>query len=760
MLIALSDTPLNERGPSYTRWILAAIHHASTRREPVEFLIGRHAETVGLYCRYPDYLDGLIRQQFHAKYPDCTIESLPADALQMPCGHTAHRLELFLRPDVFPIVRYQQFEDAIQGEVDDPLGGLLQSLTGDLRAELCLQVVPATRRRIATAQSIVHRLSRSALRQKRSLARTYVSLATAQQRWKRTLASLAAFGFTRGDDQRPMPEQDLSESASRMHDRERELQSAASKTGQHLFEVRLTITVYAPNGADDQARQKLRNIEAVLNKFTEPRLSSFERRHGRGPRRRRGWLCSDEELAGLWHLPTKSVKDGSRSATHFRRFEPPVCLPLTKREGERKADGICELGQVAFQDRQDVFGIRAEDRLRHLFLAGKTGNGKSTVLLNAIRSDMNAGHGVSVVDPHGDLADSVLAAVPKERTNDVILIDPADREFPVSLNPFDVDPALIDVACDGVVSTFRKVFGTGMHTPRLEDILWNTVLALMQAGDTTLLDMLRMYGADDRFRHEILSRVTDPVVLHWWQNTFPKLRALKEDPFSSVENKLRQLLTNAVIRNMVSQPSSRVNIRAAIDDGKIIIVNLSKGKLGERTSSFLGSLFVSQLQLAAMGRADIAEERRRPHYLFVDEFHNVATSSFASILSEARKFKLGMCIATQFLEQIDAETLQAVYGNVGSLVIFAVGPNDAEPLAVQLTGDVTAADLIALPKYHAYVRLMVDGMSYPAFSMQTIAPPDVFDPQRSLIVRDQSRRQYAQPVQQIEARVQQQMASV
>ena len=331
----------------------------------------------------------------------------------------------------------------------------------------------------------------------------------------------------------------------------------------------------------------------------------------------------------------------------------------------------------------------------------------------------------------------------------MILIDPSDIAYPVGFNPLDVYPAMVDVACDGVVSTFRKVFGTGTHTPRLEDILWNTVLALMLAGDCTILDMLRMFDEDDSFRREILARVEDPVVRNWWMTTFPKLRSLKgEDPFASVENKLRQLLTNSVIRNMISQPKSRIDFRFAMDSSKIIIINLSKGKLGERTSSFLGSLFVTQLQLATMSRAIIPEQDRRPFYLYVDEFQNVATSSFNSFLSEARKYKLGLCLATQFLDQVEQETLQAVFGNIGSLLVFAVGPNDAGLLAEQLTGNVTATDLIALPKYRACVRLMIDGMSRPAFTMETIKPElNIVD--RSRFVREQSRRRYSQPVKEV-----------
>lgn len=762
MLASISDTPANERGPRHMRSILAAIQHASSRKQPVSLIVGRHSQQVGLYCRFPESLHSLIQGQFQAKYPDCTIELLDEDALSCPTEYETWSMNLHLRPDLFPILRYQQFEDVIHNEVDDPIGGVLQTMapdSGDLRSMLELTLLPVHERRRQRAQSAVERLARPFFRKHRRLARWYALAVSHPRQLPRLLANVLGFCFAYRNEERFVVDEELNKTSSRMHDNEKDLQAASVKLGQHLFEVRLGLTVHAPANQKVAAIRKLNEMAAVLNKFTEPRLGLFRSSVISDNRQplplKRGFLLSDEELATIWHLPTRSVRDVSLHSVHSRRLEPPVDLPLKEKEPE-----ICELGRVAFQERRDRFGIRPTDRFRHAFIVGKTGNGKSTVLSNAIISDMRTGEGLAVVDPHGDLAETVLSAVPNERTNDVILIDPSDTAFPVSINPLDVEPRMTDVACDGVVSTFRKVFGTGTHTPRLEDILWNTVLALMQAGNCTILDMLRMYDIEESFRRDVLARITDPVIRNWWQVTFPRLRSLRgEDPFASVENKLRQLLTNSVIRNMVSQPKGRVDFRAAMDAGKIVIVNLSKGKLGERTSAFLGSLLVTQLQLATMSRAAIPETDRRPFYLYVDEFQNVTTDSFSVFLSEARKYKLGLSLATQFLDQVEPKTLQAVFGNVGSLLAFAVGPNDAEILAGQLTGQVTAADLIALPKYRACIRLMIDGVSCPAFTMDTIEPTST-GTDRSEIVRQQSRRQYAQPVATVQHRIQESFLSV
>ncbi|WP_145305554.1 type IV secretory system conjugative DNA transfer family protein [Gimesia fumaroli] len=757
MLISISDTPTNERGPRHMRSILAAIHHATSRKQSVSFIIGQHARQVGLFCRFPGLLHRLIQSQFHAKYPDCSIEVLNDNTLDCPAGFQTWVMSLHLRPDLFPILRYQQFEDGIHNEVDDPIGGILQAVSAgdsEIQARIEIEVIPAPSRRCRQAQSVLERLATPFFRSHRSLARQYAFYASSPQRWQRVCAAILVRLLVRTEESRFSFDDELSKTSSRMHDSEKDSQAASVKLGQHLFEVRLKLIAQAPQDQQQAALYKLHELAAVLNKFTEPRFGAFQPakiRPSETDFKRPGFLLSDEELATMWHLPTSSVRDVSRMATHSRRLEPPVELPLKERES--LSSRVCELGKVAFQDQNERFGIRAEDRFRHIFIVGKTGNGKSTVLQNAILSDMNSGEGLAVVDPHGDLAEAVLAAVPSQRTNDVILIDPSDLAFPVSINPLDVPPFMVDVACDGVVSTFRKVFGTGTHTPRLEDILWNTVLALMLAGDCTILDMLRMFAVDDTFRRDILVRVADPVVRNWWMTTFPKLRSLRgEDPFASVENKLRQLLTNSVIRNMVSQPKSRIDFRKAMDEGKIIIINLSKGKLGERTSSFLGSLFVTQLQLATMTRAAIPEQDRRPFYLYCDEFQHIATTSFSVFLSEARKYKVGLCLATQFLDQVDQQTLQAVFGNVGSLLVFAVGPNDADILAEQLTGPVNAADLIALPKYRACIRLMIDGMSRPAFTMNTIKP-ELTSVDRSEFVREQSRRRYAQPVEIIQDQI-------
>ncbi|MCA9099015.1 MAG: hypothetical protein KDA36_11535, partial [Planctomycetaceae bacterium] len=385
MLLSISDTPANERGPRHTKAILSPIHQAIGRRFPVTFSYGAHAGSVGLYLKFPDRLTSLIKGQFYAKYPDCRIEQLAETALDPPIDHVTWGLDLRLQPDIFPLIRYQQYEDAVQTEIDDPIGGLLQVLAPDntpVQTRIDLTVLTAGRSRRHVAQQAIESLStRSFFRTYRRLANWYARGITSPSAFVRYLAWIGEGTLARGRLERTVSDE-LDKSSSRLHDSERDLQAAAVKLGHHLFEARLRITASAPPQCAALARQRLEEIAAVLNKFTIPRLATWNtspiRQFSKRDREpKRGFLLSDEELATLWHLPTKGVRDAQRQLTVWRRLEPPRELPLTERE-----PNLCELGRVAFQDRSERFGILTEDRFRHLFLVGKTGNGKSTVMLN------------------------------------------------------------------------------------------------------------------------------------------------------------------------------------------------------------------------------------------------------------------------------------------------------------------------------------------------------------------------------------------
>ncbi len=332
----------------------------------------------------------------------------------------------------------------------------------------------------------------------------------------------------------------------------------------------------------------------------------------------------------------------------------------------------------------------------------------------------------------------------------MILFDAADAAYPIAFNPLAcADPRQRPLVASAVLSTFKKLYGDSWG-PRLEHILRNTLFTLLDLPEASLILVPRLL-TDGRFRQQAMQRTTDPVVREFWEQEFaqlpPKFQAEATAP---VLNKVGQFLTNPVLRHILGQSESRVNLREAMDERRILIVNLSKGRLGEDASTLLGSFLISAVQLAAMSRADMEESRRMDFHLYVDEFGSFATDAFAGILSEARKYRLNLTVANQYLAQLSEDTLAAVFGNVGSLLVFQVGPQDATTLAEQLGSPVEPPDLMMLPKYHAYARLLIDGQPSRPFSMRTIAPSQTLaDPRRADIIRRVSRKRYAQPATQV-----------
>jgi len=328
-----------------------------------------------------------------------------------------------------------------------------------------------------------------------------------------------------------------------------------------------------------------------------------------------------------------------------------------------------------------------------------------------------------------------------------------DREHPLAFNPLATRfPEQRPLVASGIVSAFKKLYGESWG-PRLEHILRNALLALLENPGTSLLSLVRLLS-DPRYRNEAVSRLQDPVVRSFWQNEFAKWKPnFRAEAIAPIQNKVGQFLSHPILRPILSQPRNKVDFRRIMDEGQILIVNLSKGRIGEDASTLLGSLLVTGLQLAAMSRADVPEDHRPDFFLYVDEFQNFATESFATILSEARKYRLNLTLANQYLAQMDEQTLEAVFGNVGSLLCFQIGARDAESLAEQLGGDLTPQDLMALPKYTAYIRLLVDGMPSRPFSMQTLPPRVSRNTTRSETIRKTSRHRYARPIKEVEHQI-------
>jgi CxxC-x17-CxxC domain-containing protein len=383
---------------------------------------------------------------------------------------------------------------------------------------------------------------------------------------------------------------------------------------------------------------------------------------------------------------------------------------------------IAVFAQTTYRNEFKKFGIKTDDRRRHMYLVGKTGMGKSTILENMIVDDILAGHGVAVVDPHGDLAEKIIEYVPSERIQDVVYFNPSDINFPIAFNVVEqVEGHLRHLVASGLIGVFQKLWADSWG-PRLEYILRNAILAILDFPGSTLMGVVRMLS-DKNYRKRVVANIKDPVVKAFWEKEFSGYAdKFASEAVSPIQNKVGQFLSNSLMRNIIGQVKSAIDIRDIMDNGKILIMNLSKGRIGEDNSALLGAMMITKIQLAAMSRVDVPEKDRRDFYLYIDEFQNFSTDSFANILSEARKYRLNLILAHQYIEQLSEKVKPAVFGNVGTMVVFRVGAADAEELVKEFTPTFTEEDIVNLPKYEMYLKLMIDGISSSPFSAAGLPP--------------------------------------
>lgn len=397
-----------------------------------------------------------------------------------------------------------------------------------------------------------------------------------------------------------------------------------------------------------------------------------------------------------------------------------VPLPL----GTQK--DVVYFGRANFRNANRLFGIKRTDRRQHMYVIGKTGTGKSALLHNMIVQDIANGEGMCVIDPHGELIEDILREVPEERLKDVVYFNPADTDYHIGFNVLELpDPRYKHLAASGLMSIFTKIW-SNVWSARMEYIMNNAILALLDTPGSTLLGITRIL-VDKDFRQKIVANVKDPVVRAFWIHEYEEWQdKFRSEAIAPIQNKVGQFLSTALIRNVVGQEKSTINIFDIMNERKIFLVNVSKGRIGEDNSALLGAMIITKVQLSAMERVRIPEDERKDFYLYVDEFQNFATDSFASILSEARKYRLNLIIAHQYIGQLvtDMSTVvrDAVFGNVGTMLSFRVGATDAEFLEKEFEPEFTPPDLIQLPNRNIYLKLMVDGVTSRPFSASTLAP--------------------------------------
>ena len=399
--------------------------------------------------------------------------------------------------------------------------------------------------------------------------------------------------------------------------------------------------------------------------------------------------------------------------------------------------------ETNFRNESVCFGIKTDDRRRHMYIIGKSGSGKTNLMETMAINDIRAGKGLGVIDPHGEFAEKMLNFIPEERVKDVVYFNPADTKHPVAFNPLEqVSSEYRHLVASGIMSVFKKIW-VDLWSARMEYILNNTLLALLEYPDATILGVMRMFS-DSEYRKKIVSGLKDPVIKGFWTNEYARYsQKFETEAVAAIQNKVGQFVSNPLIRNIIGQPQSSINMRQIMDEKKILIANLSKGKIGEDNSRLLGAMIISRIQLAAMSRADMQGKDLNDFFLYVDEFQNFATDSFASILSEARKYHLSLILAHQYIEQLDEKVQPAVFGNVGTLACFRVGGPDAEFLEKEFLPEFEGTDLVNLEKYNIYLKLLIDGMAGKPFSAHVLPHPPVPSPNFAQVIIENSRQNYA-----------------
>mgnify|MGYP001576488925 CR=1 FL=1 len=412
---------------------------------------------------------------------------------------------------------------------------------------------------------------------------------------------------------------------------------------------------------------------------------------------------------------------------------------------------ITYFAKTNFRGQDRIFGIKEKDRLQHMYVIGQTGTGKTTLLKNLAVQDIKTGQGLAVIDPHGEFVEDLLDSIPKERVGDTIYFNPVDSEYPIGFNILEVkNPEHKHLVASGLMAVFTKIWA-GVWSARMEYILNNCVLALLDTPDSTLMGIPRLL-VDKEYRKKIISNIKDPVVRAFWTTEYEAWeQKFRNEAIVPIQNKVGQFLATKMVRNIVGQSKSTLDIEDIIENRKILLVNVSKGLIGEDNSALLGAMLITKIQLTAMERIKVHKEERHPFFLYVDEFQNFATDAFATILSESRKYGLALIIAHQYIGQLITETStrvrDAVFGNVGTMITFRVGATDAEFLEIQFAPELISQDFVNLSNYNVYLKLLVDGISSRPFSALTL-PPIPLESRASIkeIIIGASRKKYSRPV--------------
>lgn len=718
-------------------------------QEHLSFEIASVAGRIRFYVWVPKALRSFVEGQIYSQYPTVQIYKADEDYVSHDRQHSVvYTSEVVLADKEFlPIKTFQGFEV-------DPLAGITGTLAKleDTDDETWVQILV---RPVADDWHKASEAWANSVRTGNPFSLFSGGFNMLDFRWFGML--LEALwkppepGGNTGGGEKELSERDKTRLA--------EASKKATKLG---FQTKIRIAVLTNN--ETNARLRMQAIVGTFKQFNSTNLNGFKMANDSFKKEElnkyklrlfadRGYILNIEEVASVFHLPHTNVETPNIVWASNKTAEPPATLPVIT--GNPAIDeNISAFGLTNFRGVNHQFGMLRYDRSRHVYIIGQTGAGKSGTLELLALSDIFHNQGYAIIDPHGDFAINNMKFIPASRIDDVVYFNPADTAHPLGFNPLEViDPNMKTNISSEVIGVLKRMFGESWG-PRLEYILRYTILALLDRPDTTMLDITRML-TDKKFRKETLEYCTDTVVLQFWNVEFASWNdKFQAEAIAPVLNKVGAFTANPIIRNIIGQPKSTFNIRKIMDEGKILIVNLSKGLIGEDNAGILGAFLVTKIQLAAMSRSDIPDiEDRRPFYLYVDEFQNFATDSFATILSEARKYGLNLTVANQYISQMSETVRNAVFGNVGTMISFRSSADDAPILAKQFEPQFEAGDLLQMNNRNFIINMVINGEKQPAFSARTLnLPPPQSDLTQQIIAH--TREHYARDRQDVEQEIQ------
>ena len=713
------------------------------RPDAIAFEIVAHQGLISFYVATPPSVAQHVEEQIHAQFSHAVIEHVDDYNMFSAQGVTAAAMLTVQREIFLPIRTYRSLDI-------DPLNAVtnaMSRLAPDEGVALQILLRPAGKRRQAWSARVAHQLQKG----KKLRQAKYAAPATA-------LGYLMRFGVEMFESEKSVREREQKSGMHKLSPLQEEMvKSLEQKSSKAQFDVVCRLVVSAKNQV--AADRIVRDIVSAFGQYTSFQFGNgFKALVAKDPKHivhdfiyrnfdpSRVLLLNTEELASLWHFPLPTTETPNIRWLTARQAAAPVNVP---------PDGLV-LGKNIYRGKETLIRLKPEDRRRHVYIIGMTGSGKSALMAEMAKQDIAAGRGVAVIDPHGSLVDEVLASIPKERAADLIYFDPSDTSRPMGLNMLEADTVeQMDFAVQEMIAIFYKlVTDPSMIGPMFEHYMRNAMLTIMADRDEpgTIADIPRIL-TDKDFQDEKVKKLKDPIIRAFWEKELPQTASsTKGEMLPYLISKIGRFVENETMRNIIGQGKSAFDMRAVMDGKKILLANLSKGKVGEVNANLLGLILVSKLQMAALSRANMPEEQRNDFYLYVDEFQNFITDSISTILAEARKYRLNLIMAHQYIGQLsgssgvegksqDTKIRDAVFGNVGTQICFRIGVEDAEFMQKQFAPVFGLYDLINIPRYQAYVRLLVDNTVTRPFHMNTF-PPSAGSVERAVALKELSRLRF------------------